>query len=77
MENLDNVDCPICGRKMTRGYIYSSREIAWTEDGKGRLIPGIYHHETLINSLGFKVEKMPACRCDDCGIVIFEYYRVN
>jgi uncharacterized Zn finger protein (UPF0148 family) len=73
MGRLDNLSCPICGREIERGYIFSTREIAWTEDGKSRLIPSLYPHETLVHSLGLKVEKATAYRCDQCRIVLFQY----
>lgn len=73
MGSLRNLKCPGCGREMEKGYIFSTREIAWTEDGKSRIVPGLYQHETLVNSLGFKVEKAEACRCEECRIVLFEY----
>ena len=73
MESLENGKCPGCGREMKKGYIFSTREIAWTVDSKSRLIPWLYQHETLVNSLGYKVEKVAACRCENCCIVLFEY----
>jgi hypothetical protein len=71
---LKNVSCPGCGRDMEMGHIFSSREIAWTKDGKSRIAPGLYESETLIGgSWGVKVKKKVAYRCEDCNIVLFEY----
>lgn len=71
---LDKVKCPSCGLEMETGYIFSSREIAWTNDGKNRLVPGLYEYETLLDpSFSLTVRKEAAFRCKECNIVLFEY----
>ena len=74
MERLLSEDCPACGRKMEKGYIFTGMRIWWNKEK-----PGLLTHEkeeALVESIwsGTRIE---AYRCPDCKIVVFSYGNWN
>lgn len=73
MRMLDKLYCPKCGEEMKKGYIYSPRQIIWTEKGKSKIFDYDFDSETLVGVSVFKWKKVAAYRCKDCKIATFEY----
>lgn len=71
MKKLNNASCPKCEQQMKNGYVYSTRQIFWSTDGKSRIFD--FQGETLVELPLLKSKKVPAYRCEDCKIVIFQY----
>ncbi len=71
MRRLEKLDCPQCGKEMKKGYVFSPRQILWTENEKNKVIE--YQNEMLVGVPMWKSKKVPAHRCAACGIVTFEY----
>ncbi|WLR61754.1 PF20097 family protein [Pseudalkalibacillus hwajinpoensis] len=63
--------CPKCSNKLRRGYIFSSRRICWSQSADSIFFD--YGSEELIGDSFLKVRKIPALRCEECNIVIFEH----
>ncbi|OZU89600.1 hypothetical protein CIL03_00160 [Virgibacillus indicus] len=67
----DAVKCPECSNEVKQGYIFSPRRISWSESADS--IFSDFGSEVLINDAFFKINKIPAYRCEKCNLVIFKY----
>ncbi len=75
MRRLEKLDCPLCGREMKEGYVFSPRQILWTENEKNKVIEN--QSEMLVGVPMWKSKKVAAYRCEECGIVTFEYKPIS
>ncbi len=63
-------NCPICGKRMEKGYIYHGAGIYWT-DKKQRWLPQVERIQGVrfVGAAHF----LEGYRCIDCKIVLFDY----
>jgi len=67
--------CPICGRKMEEGYLFTGFRLRWSKDKpsfwrrKGYIQRGV----KVIAGHGVLGTSVKASRCPNCEIVIFYY----
>lgn len=73
MHILDNINCPNCGQKMEKGYIYSPSRIMWSETAENKIFKLFDEPDILVNLPIFKTKKVAAYRCNICLISTFEY----
>ena len=69
--------CPICGKEMRKGYLFSSKDGAFSFANE---VPGALENAKNANGFvkltGLKVggrTSVEACCCENCRIVILEY----
>lgn len=69
--------CPKCGKEMRKGYLFSSKDGAFSFANE---VPGALenakHAEGFVKLTGLKVggrTSVPACCCDACRVVILQY----
>lgn len=60
--------CPMCGRKMKRGYIVTDR-IRWSY--RNLALPAL-SGEFIVYS-PWKLANIEAYRCEECSLVLFHY----
>ena len=68
---ISNANCPKCGKVMEEGFIHSPKQIMWSLDGISRLFD--LYDEYLVPMSFRRSIKVPALRCKECKIVIFEH----
>lgn len=68
---ISNVNCPKCGQLMVEGFIHSPKQIMWSADGISRLFD--IYDEYLVPMSVRRSNKVPALRCKECKIVMFEH----
>ena len=69
--------CPKCGKEMRKGYLFSSKDGAFSFANE---VPGALenakHAEGFVKLTGLKVggrASIPACCCDACRVVTLQY----
>ena len=69
--------CPKCGKEMRKGYLFSSKDGAFSFANE---VPGALenaeHAEGFVKLTGLKVggrTSVPACCCDACRVVNLQY----
>lgn len=65
--------CPSCGTVMEGGYVYSTRQIMWSEVEEENAVH--IDDEELVGLTIFKPKKLKASRCKSCQFVSFYYER--
>lgn len=68
---ISNLNCPKCGQVMVEGYVHSPKQIMWSLDGISRIFD--FYDEYLVPMSFRRSNKVPALRCKECKIVLFEY----
>ena len=66
------MDCPKCKQEMSKGVIWSNREIYWSEKKPSAVLPKVIkiRESERISSPLWGDSKADALRCGSCGIVI-------
>ena len=76
-EETQWVLCPKCGKEMRRGYLFGSKDGAFSFANK---VPGTLENaknaEGFVKLTGLKVggrTSIPACCCEACGMILISY----
>ena len=69
--------CPKCGKEMRKGYLFSSKDGAFSFANE---VPGALENaknaEGFVKLTGLKVggrTSLPVCRCDVCRMILISY----
>lgn len=68
---ISSLNCSKCGQVMIEGFIHSPKQIMWSVDGIPRIFD--FYDEYLVPMSFRRSNKVPALRCKQCNIVIFEH----